>query len=116
MPQLSTQGLTSSVTVAGTVTVAGSVVASMPTPAFKMGRNLDVDLIYENLGSQALTQGCWLKNVSTGVQQITIADVSDTDGWTLLPGESSNWIPCTDISQIRVKSDIVNAIVAWHGY
>jgi hypothetical protein len=88
-----------------------------PSGGWKSGQNSDVDIASENLGSQALTHGAFVFNVnSVAVIWVDASSASPTAGFPVPPGGVSPFIPCTDISQIKVYSTVVNSVVAWMGY
>ena len=111
------------VRIKGTVDV--NVVSQGAVPAWKTGRNADVDTPYEGLAGGAasggtsvpVTAGVYIRNSSTTQQVLTFSsDAGVTDGFTLRPGEWSPFVPCTDLNQLAVKSDVNNGSLEYMGF
>lgn len=88
-----------------------------PTAGWFAGQNTDIDTTSEDLGSQALSKGLYVKNISTAGQIVYLSQTTatSTNSWQLLPGEVSPFIEATNVSQIKVIASANNAAASWSG-
>ena len=92
----------------------------VPSGGFKTGQNTDIDTgAAEQFGSQALTRGLYVKNISTSGQYLYLgptSGVASTDGWVLAPGETSPFIEATNATAVYMLPSANNAAACYIGY
>lgn len=101
--------------------LASLVTASGKGATFRSDQNNNIDTgANRTFTSQILTYGMWIKNISTSGQIIYYNDtgvaVSASNSTELLPGEWSEFIPCTDASQVAMLPSANDAKACYHGW
>lgn len=85
---------------------------------FVFGQNTDIDAASEDLGSQAVAKGVWVKNISTAGQILYLSQTTATatNGWQLFPGETTPFpIECRNVSEIKAICSAANGSACWYG-
>ena len=113
------------VTLTGTVDaylahLATLAVASGAGATARMGQNNNIDTGADRqFSSQTLTYGMWIKNTSLSNQTIyynIASSVSSSNSSELLPGEWSEFIPCTNANQVNMLPSANDAKAIYHGW
>ena len=97
-----------------------TLIAANDPGAGRTFQNTDIDTAGAELlhADKACALGCWVQNISSGTQKISVAYVADGDatminGWVLSPG-GEHFFPCTNANQLSVIASADNAVAGGH--